>query len=462
MLKLYNTLGRSKQDFKPITDKTVGMYLCGPTVYSNAHLGHMRKYTSDDILHRTLEYFGYEVKVVMNITDVGHLTGDNDEGEDKLEKGAKKIGLTVWEVAKQFEKQFFACTDALNIRRPDVVCRATEHIEDQINLVKKLQENGYTYQTKEGVYFDISKFPDYTKLSGQKLEDKQVAVREDVVSDKEKKHPADFALWLFTVGRFADHTMHWSSPWGEGFPGWHIECSAMSMKYLGETFDIHTGGIDHIPVHHTNEIAQSEAATGKKFVNYWVHNNFLKVEGEKMSKSLENLFTVEDVVKKGIDPLALRYLFLTAHYRDSLNFTWTSLESAQNALNKLRNIISEFKEGSARTVLSKEKQDKVDEFRNSFNSALEDDINVPQALAVMWQMLKSNIPSPDKYDLALTFDQVLGLKLSEVKEQKISPKILKLITEREELRKSGKFAEADKLREQIEAAGIAVQDKNAK
>ena len=459
-LKLFNTLTRKKEEFIPLSDAKVGMYVCGPTVYGNAHIGHMRKYTSDDLLRKTLEYFGFKTKMVMNITDVGHLTGDSDEGEDKMEKGARKTGMTVWEVAQFFEKQFFKSTDTLNIKRPDILCRATEHIDAQINLIKKLEKKGFVYQTSQGLYFDISKFPNYTKLSGQNLDDLKTAVRKDVVSDPKKIHPADFALWLFTVDRFKDHIMRWKSPWGEGFPGWHIECSAMSMNYLGDTLDIHTGGIDHINIHHTNEIAQSEAATGKTFVRYWVHNNFLMINGQKMSKSLENLFTVDDLATKDFDPLSLRYLFLNAHYRDSLNFTWESLTSAQTALNNLRNQVLAAKNQTQRQALSAEKEDKINEFKNEFRSSLADDINVPQALAVLWKVVKSNVPSPDKYDLAINFDEVLGLGLKDLSVEKVSipQTILDLVDKREQVRKAEDFATSDKLREELEKLGYKVED----
>lgn len=462
-LVLYNSLSRRKEDFKPLDPSQVGLYTCGPTVYDYAHIGHMRKYVGDDILKRVLQMNAYTVKHVMNITDVGHLTSDADEGEDKLEKGARKAGKTVWEVARFFELQFFQSTDGMNIIRPDVVSRATEHIAEQITLAKRLEEKGFTYITEEAVYFDISKFSNYTQLSGQNLDQKKTGAREDVNVDPNKKHPADFALWLFTKGRFADHVMRWPSPWGEGFPGWHIECSAMSMKYLGETIDLHTGGIDHIPVHHTNEIAQSEAATGKKFVNYWLHYNFLQVDGQKMSKSLENIYTVEDIKTKGFDPIALRYLFLTAHYRDKLNFTWEALEGAQNALNNLRSSLSKMieKNENERTKLSEEKLEKIDVYNERFRNALSDDLNTPQALAVLWEMLKSNIPTPDKVDMLYSFDEIFGLGLRNVKAEslkEIPQEILDLMKYRMELRSQGRFDEADKIRAEIEKRGYSVND----
>ncbi|PIP57251.1 cysteine--tRNA ligase [Candidatus Woesebacteria bacterium CG22_combo_CG10-13_8_21_14_all_45_10] len=456
---LFNSLTRKKEKFEAIAPPRVGLYTCGMTVYDYAHIGHGRKYVTDDVLKRLLQTSGYKVKHVQNVTDVGHLVSDADEGEDKLEKGAIRTGKTVWEVADFFTKDFYSSMDKLNIIRPDIICKATDHIADQIKLVGKLVKNGFAYDTSEAVYFDITKFKKYWELFGQRLEEKKVAVRKEVREGEYKKNAFDFALWFKRVGRFADHAMHWDSPWGDGFPGWHIECSAMSMKYLGEQFDIHTGGEDHLSIHHPNEIAQSEATTGKSpFVKYWLHSAFLLVDGRKMSKSLNNFYTVADIEKRGFDPLALRYLYLTAHYRDPLNFTWDSLAAAQSALAKIKNQISDFKD-SGRTVLSEEKNRKVDEYREKFAEAIGDDLNTPQTLAVLWEMLKSNIPGEDKYDLALSFDEVLGLQLNKLPEKKQIPEEVKrLLKERESLRKEGKFAEADEIRKQIQDFGLKVSD----
>ena len=450
---LTNSLTRKKDKFEPINPPDVGMYSCGPTVYDYSHIGHMRRYVGDDVLKKTLEVNGLKVKHVMNITDVGHLTSDADTGEDKIEKSAKETGKSAWDIAKFFENQFFASTDELNIQRPDIVCRATDHIKEQIELIQKLAKNGYTYKTEDGIYFDTSKLSDYGKLTGGK-EGIKAGTRIDVAG---KINPTDFALWKFSP-KGSKRQMEWESPWGVGFPGWHVECSAMSMKYLGEIFDIHTGGVDHIAIHHTNEIAQSEGATGKEPVKYWIHHEFLQVDGQKMAKSVGNTYTVEDVVKKGFDPLALRYLFLTAHYRDPLNFTWEALESAQNALDKLRAQVVSLKGESKRTALSEEKDEKIESFRSEFIASLNDDLNTSKALAVLWEVLKGSIPSEDKYDLILYFDEVLGLKLSEVSEAEIPDKVKKLIEERERLRKENKFAEADKIREEIEKEGYALED----
>ncbi|MBI5620245.1 cysteine--tRNA ligase [Candidatus Gottesmanbacteria bacterium] len=462
-MKLYNTLTKKLVEFIPLHPPKVGLYTCGMTVYDYAHIGHGRKYTGDDILRRVLTRFGYDVTHVQNVTDVGHLVSDADEGEDKLEKGAKKTGKTVWEVAEFFTNNFYDSMDKLNILRPKVVCKATDHIAEQITLIEKLLAKGFAYDTPEAVYFDVTKFAGYGSLFGQKLEEKNTAVRHNVKTGEYKRHSADFALWFKRVGRFADHQMHWDSPFGDGFPGWHIECSAMAMKYLGDTIDIHTGGTEHMAVHHPNEIAQSEAATGKQFVRYWVHHGHLMIDGAKMSKSLGNIVSVDDVIAKGFDPLALRYFYFTAHYKKPMNFTWEALRSAQNALNELRSAISNIKyQISNRNTLSTEKLKKIDEYRKKFDDALRNDLNMPQALAVVWEVVKSNIPSTDKYDLLMDFDEVLGLDLrkSKVKSQKskVSEEIQDLLNQREVLRKEKKFEEADAVRERIVSMGFDVED----
>ena len=457
-----NTLSRKKEKFEPIDPPNVGMYTCGMTVYDYAHIGHGRKYVTDDILKRVLTVNGFKVNHVQNVTDVGHLVSDADEGEDKLEKGATKQGKTVWEVAEFFTKNFYDSMDKLNIIRPDAICKATDHIKEQIEMVQKLFDNGMAYATPEAVYFDVAKFPKYGESFGQKLSDKRVGVRAEVKTDENKRNPQDFALWFKRVGRFAGHAMHWESPWGDGFPGWHIECSAMATKYLGEQFDIHTGGEDHISIHHPNEIAQSEGASGKSpFVKYWLHTAFLMVDGKKMSKSFENFYTVADIEKKGFDPIALRYLYLGGHYRDPINFTWESLQSSQNAFDKLKKQVSSLKTEGDRTVLSEEKNDKVESFRNDFMTAVNDDLNTSKALSVLWEMLKSNIPSGDKYDLAISFDEVLGLGLKVAQVEKVSQvsqEVKKLMEKREKLRKEKNFEEADKIRKQIEKMGYTVND----
>jgi len=456
-MKLYNTLTKKIENFTPLNPPTVTFYTCGPTVYDYTHIGHMRTYTNNDLLKRTLTYLGYKVKHVMNITDVGHLTGDDDTGEDKLEKGAKKSKKTVWEVAAFFTDYFFKTTDALNILRPDIVCPATDHIKDMIEMIKKLEEKGFTYKTKEAVYFDVSKFKDYGKLSGQKLDEKIQKAREEVYIDPEKKHPADFALWFFRVGRFADHTMHWSSPWGDGFPGWHIECSAMSTKYLGQPIDIHAGGVDHIPVHHENEIAQSEAANEKPFVRFWFHNNFLMVDEQKMSKSLGNFYTIDDLKKNNIEPLAIRYLFLQTHYQKVANFTWEGAKSAQNSYNNLKKIVLELQ--SYNSYKSYKSHNSYKTYHSHFVKFISDNLQIPNALALLWQAVKDQSLNPqEKLSLIYDFDKVFGLKLTDIKPQKIPQEIIKLAEQRKKYRQEKNFKKADQIREKIEKLGYKIED----
>ncbi len=453
---LTNSLTHKKEKFVPNEKGKVGIYSCGPTVYWNQHIGHMYAYVQWDLLVRFLRYSGFTVKWVMNITDVGHMTSDEDLGEDKMEKGAKREDLTVWQIADKYIAQFKDSIKLLGISPPDVLCRATENIPEQIKLNQIIEKNGFTYTTKKGLIYDTSKFSDYAKFANLNLG--EMKSRGDVEVDPEKKNPWDFFLWAINP----KHIMKWPSPWGEGYPGWHIECTAMSTKYLGNNFDIHTGGIDHIPVHHTNEIAQGFAAFGKQTANYWLHNAMLTGRGgEKMSKSLGNFVTAQELVEKGYDPLAMRYLILTSHYKKGLNFSWEALDSAQNALGNLRTLVSGLK-SSSRNILSEDKENKVSEYREKFVAALSDDINVPQALAVVWEMLKSNIPSTDKYDLAMSFDEVLGLGLAKVSQvlqvKQVSQEIKHLMQKREELRKEKKFEEADKIREEIEKSGYTVKD----
>lgn len=458
-----NSLTRKKEKFVPINPPNVGMYTCGPTVYFYPQIGNWRTFVFEDILRRVLEYNGYKVTHVMNVTDVGHLTGDNigdaDLGEDRMEKAARQEGKTAWDIADFYIKDFKESRKELNILEPTFFVRATDHIKEQIELIKRLEGKGLIYKTKMGVYFDVSLFPDYGKLGGQKMVDKRVATREELKEDPEKKNPFDFALWKFSAPSEKRH-MEWESPWGVGYPGWHIECSAMSMKYLGEQFDIHTGGVDHVAIHHTNEIAQSEGATGKIPAKYWLHGEFLKVDGGRMGKSLGNAYTLHDIKKKGHEVLALRYLYLTAYYRDTLNFTWDSLGASQTALSNLREQVLAAKKQSNRTVLSNEKNKKVDDYNLRFVTAINDDLNTSKALAILWEVLKSNIPSEDKYDLSISFDQVLGLKLSEVEavDVQIPEDVAKLLERRAKLRSEGKFSEADDLRKQVESRGFVVED----
>lgn len=481
-MRLYNTLTRQVDEFQPINAPQVGLYACGFTVYDYTHLGHLRKYTMDDVLIRTLRRAGYQVKFVQNVTDVGHLASDADTGEDKLEKGAKKYNKSVWDIAKEFEDYFFYSMDAMGNVRPDVSCRATEHIPEQIALVQQLEQKGFTYVIEgDGVYFDTSKFPEYGKLARLNLDQQKEGARVDVVAGK--RNASDFALWKFER-EGENRAMVWESPWAKrGFPGWHIECSAMALKYLSDVFDeggqfhgersrtidLHTGGIDHIPVHHTNEIAQAEAATGKTpFVKYWVHHNHLHVDGTKMSKSLGNFFTIDDVVKKGIEPMALRLFFLSTNYRSEMNFTWENLTGFQTAFNTLKTRLTQFKNEKERLTLSEEKLAIIASLRERFFGYMEDDLRTSEALAVMWEVLKSNIPSPDKYDLLLEFDTVLGLgmgklivdsgQLIELKKEDLPQEVQSLFDQREQARAYKNWDESDRLRDEIAKAGFKVLD----
>lgn len=458
-LRLYNTLTRKVEDFTPLHGTNVGMYTCGPTVYSTPHIGNFRSYIFADILRRTLSMDGFDVKQVINITDVGHLTSDADEGEDKLEKGARTEGQTVWDVAATHTKEFQdGCTE-LNIVRPDVWAKATDHIDDQIVLIEKLVKKGHTYETPQAVYFDITTFSTYGDLSGQRLADKKTGARSDVVTDTDKKHPADFALWFKRTGKFAHHTMYWPSPWGDGFPGWHIECSAMSMKYLGEQFDIHTGGIDHIPVHHENEIAQSEGATGKHpFVKYWMHNEFLTLPGKRMGKSEGNSVTIQDIIDHGIHPLAFRYLCLQTHYRKPMSFTWDALESAQQRLYRLWTRISLLGDQPS----SNDGQPSLVD-SNGFIKALSNDLGTPQALA--W--LEETITSHDltAQDIAATMkvcDSVLALDLTyDAACRHIvpdSPELQALLKNYVLARKERRYDDSDRIRTEFESLGTMVED----
>lgn len=459
---LTNSLTKKKEKFVPNQEGKIGIYSCGPTVYWNQHIGHMYAYVQWDILVRFLRFMGYQVKWVMNVTDVGHLTSDEDVGEDKMEKGAKREGVSVWEIADKYITQFTHSMELLGITKPDILCRATDNIPEQINLAQKIETNGFAYKTKKGLVFDTSKFPDYVKFGNLNLS--EMKTRSDVEVDPNKKNPWDFFLWATN----SKHIMKWQSPWGEGYPGWHIECTAMSTKYLGENFDIHTGGIEHIAIHHTNEIAQGYAAFGKQTANFWLHNAHLLGEGGvKMSKSLGNFVTAQELVKQGWDPLALRYLFLNSHYKKGIGFSYKSLEASQTALKNIRERVTELKNQKDRTVLSSEKEQKVQSLTTKFKESLADDLNTPRALSVVWEVLKSSIPSTDKYDLVMTFDEVLGLGLGKVAsnfalgasmDKQVSQGVQQLLKKREKLRKDGKFEEADKVRAEIEKLGYLVKD----
>ncbi len=462
MLKLYNTLTRKKQVFKSISPNRAGMYTCGLTVYNYAHIGNLRTYVFEDILKRVLICDGYSVQHVMNITDVGHLTSDEDSGEDKMDIGSKREHKTPGEIANFYTNAFKEDLNKLNIIVPDVWCKATDHIQEQIDLIKRLEGKGYTYLGKNGnVYFDTSKFKNYGKMAMLNLKEE---TRARVEKDLNKKNSRDFVLWFSLRGsKFENHILKWQSSWGEGFPGWHIECSAMSMKYLGEKFDIHCGGIDHIPVHHTNEIAQSEAATGKKVVNYWVHGNWLvmdsgKNEKEKMAKSSGEFITLKTLADKGYEPLVYRYFCLTTHYRNELLFSWQSLDAAKNTFNTLKNKIIEIKGDLSRTGICNEK---ILKYKEDFLKIINDDMNMPKALALFWQMLRDDkLSNNEKYALILDFDQVFGLNLDKIKEEKLDlPKeIQELLKQREEARKKKDFKLSDELRNKIKVRGYSVDD----
>ncbi len=451
-MKVYNTLDREKEDFIPLQGNLVRMYSCGPTVYSYAHIGNMRTYIFMDLLRRSLRFCGFKVKGVMNITDVGHLLSDGDEGEDKMQKAARKEGKTPWEIAAFYTEAFFKDIDALNVGRPEIIAKATDHIPEMIAFVQGLLEKGYAYEISDGIYFDIGKFPGYGKLSGQTVDEKEAGAR--IEENSEKRHPADFALW-----KKADknHIMQWESPWGMGFPGWHIECSAMSKKYLGEVFDLHTGGIDAVPVHHENEIAQNEALAGKKTVNYWMHGEFMMVDGGKMSKSLGNVYTVSDLEKKGYLPLDFRYFCLNAHYRKKLNFTFEGMDAAHTSYERLRNALYAHKMSPAATDPAI-----LDDLMKKFKGAVEDDMNIPFALGVLWDAVK--LPkSKDVYKLALEFDKVLGLSLDKVtapapEKIDVPADIAALAEARFAAKKEKNWAEADRLRAEIAAKGYAIKD----
>lgn len=470
-LKLFNTLSRSKEEFVPLYKNEVGLYTCGPTVYGPPHIGNMRTYIFEDILKRTLLTNDYKVNHVMNITDVGHLTSDADEGEDKMEKGARREGKGVWEIADKYTKMFQRNLQELNILEPDIWCKATDHIKEQIELIKKLESKGYAYEISDGIYFDTSKFKDYGKIARLDIQGQKEGAR--VEANPEKRNHTDFALWKFsyTSGRSFDSAqddaakrrqMEWESPWGIGFPGWHIECSAMSLKYLGDTYDasgifhgehsrtidIHCGGIDHLTVHHPNEIAQSEAATGKLFVKYWLHGEFMVIDEKRMGKSEGNLITLDSLKKENIPPLAYRYFCFNTHYRKQLNFSGEALQSAAKALqNLLDKVATMGQAGKANT-----------DFEQKFMEAMNDDLNMPQALAVVWQLLKSNEADSTKKQTLLKFDEILGLGLKNIEPLVIPPQITDLVKEREQARQDKNWGKADSLRQQILKQGFTVDD----
>ena len=445
-LRLYDTYTRSVRDFEPLNPGEVGLYTCGPTVYDYAHIGNLRTYIFEDILKRVLSLNGYQVKHVMNITDVGHLTSDADEGEDRMEKGSRRTGMTAWEIADLYTQEFRKDLQRLNIIEPTVWCRATDHIAEQVAMIQCIEEKGFTYKTSDGVYFDTSKLQDYGTLGRLDIEGLQAGAR---IEMGEKHHPTDFALWKFSPPG-QKRQMEWDSPWGTGFPGWHIECSAMSAKYLGPLFDIHCGGEDHITVHHTNEIAQTEACYGTRLANFWMHGYFLQIDEARMGKSVGNFLRVQTLIERGYDPLAWRMFCLNAHYRAKLNFTWDGLDGAATSLERLRN-----------TVFDWGAPGEVDgEFQQKFLETVNDDLNMPRAIALTWELVKSGLPEATKKATILLFDQVLGLRLAEWRptEETIPEAIITLVQQRQQARQEKRWKDADVLRDQVTGAGYEIED----
>ena len=451
---LYNTLTRTKDLFKPLDEKEVRMYSCGPTVYKDATIGNMRTNIFQDVLRRILKYNGYKIKHVMNITDVGHLVSDGDEGEDKMIKSAREEHKTPLEIAEHYTKLFFEDLKALNIETPEIICKATDYIPEMLEYVKGLVEKGYAYETSTAIYFDISKLDKYPVLSNLNIEEQKAGARVEV--DKEKKNPYDFALWIKAP---ENHLMKWDSPWGPSYPGWHIECSAMSRKHLGEQFDIHTGGIDLVPTHHENEIAQSKGMCGKIPANYWIHGEYLLIDGGKMSKSLGNVYLLKDIEEKGYDPLVYRLLCYTCSYRNKLNFTWEGIESTSKSLARLRNGYQQNKTG--KDDLNEEDRKELDRLETEFHKAINDDMNMPLAMSYVWEVIKYNKKSPEIANLLLKFDTVLGIRIDKEEEKnnlEIPEEVLKLVEKRKKARQEKNWTESDRLRDEIQNLGYSVKD----
>lgn len=461
-LRLYNTMTRSVERFVPINPPKVGLYTCGPTVYNYAHIGNLRTYIFEDVLRRVLTFNGYDVKHVMNVTDVGHLVSDMDSGEDKMEVGARRENKSAWELAEFYFAAFRKDMARLSLKEPHIWCKATEHIPDQIEFIKKLEEKGYTYIIEDGVYFDTSKVPSYGKLVQLDREGLKAGARIDMVEGK--RNVTDFVVWKFSP-KDKQRQMEWDSPWGKGCPGWHIECSVMSIKYLGEQFDIHTGGVDHAPIHHTNEIAQSEAYTGKDWVKYWMHGEFLVLDKEqKMSKSKDNIITVDTLIEYGYDPLAYKYFCFNGHYRKQLVFSMEALEAASKAYTRLKSRIGEFKKYTDEHGQGKGSEEYMAKFREAINN----DLNMPLALGIMWDLVNDAKVAPnDKYETLLIFDQIFGLDFYKVKYEEhdeteecneVSQDILKMVEDRDTARRNKDFATADKIRKELAEKGYILID----
>ena len=448
MLKLYNTLTRKKEEFSPIDKNEVRIYSCGPTVYNFAHIGNLRAYLFMDNLRRVLKYNGYTLKHAMNITDVGHLVSDADEGEDKMLKASKRENKDPFEIADFYTEAFLRDMRKLNIDMPEIICRATKHIDIMEEYVKKIIENGYAYETQNTIYFDTSKLDKYGILSNRNIDEQKAGARVEL--DNEKKNSTDFALWIKAP---KEHLMKWDSFFGECYPGWHLECSAMSEKYLGEVFDIHTGGMDHIPIHHENEIAQGKGYCGKIPANYWMHVDFLQVNGGKMSKSLNNLYTLENLKEKGYLPEVYRMFNFSSHYKKPINFTFDAMESAKVALNRLR-------EGYNRNLLGKDNIDKnvIEEFEERFLEAINDDLNMPQAMSVIWDVIRYEKKSPEIAKLLIKFDSVLGLNINKKEEIELPEEILNILEERKEARENKDWNKSDELRDKLKELGYIVKD----
>ena len=453
-MKLYNTINRRVEEFVPLKQGVATMYCCGPTVYSYPHIGNLRTYLNEDFLRRTLMRAGYDVQHVMNITDVGHLTSDEDTGEDKMLKAAEQEKMDVLALARKYEDSFFNQSQALNILRPTKVCRATEHVQDMIEFVQKLQDKGLAYVSGGNVYFDTVQFGHYGELSHKDIDGLQHGAR--VEEDANKRNPTDFVLW-FTSSKFENQILQWDSPWGRGYPGWHIECSVMSSKYLGEYIDIHCGGVDHVAVHHENERAQSEGCFGHKWVNYWVHNEFLQLKDIKMSKSLGNILTVDSLKEKGYHPLAYRYLAMTAHYRSLLQFTFDALDAAQKSFDNLTARVVEIKKDLSGVVDEEAKKRLLEKF----DKAIFNDVAMPQALAVMWEVVKDgSLNSATKWVILSEMDSVLGFSMDEMKQKTfdIEPELQALLDERKKARQEKNWAKSDEIRDTLKAKGWAVKD----